>query len=74
MDRGCVYYEVDLRLGKAILRASSVNVSKINAESPFSICLFNENYVSQPVGVVHFLDSLGMEELAELFVDRLLPL
>ena len=41
---------------------------------PFAICLFDENYFSQPVGVIYFPDNSGLEEFADLFVDRFLPL
>ena len=68
-----IHYEVDLGQGKAIFQASPVNISKVNAESPFSICLLDENHTSQPVGIIYFSDSSGLEEFADLFVDRLLP-
>ena len=51
-----------------------VDISKINAESSFSICFFDVNYVSQPVGVIHLPDNSGLEEFAKLFVDHFLPL
>ena len=68
-----VHYEVDSGQGKTIFRASSVNIGKINAESPFSIYLLYENHVSQPVGIIYFSDSSGSEEFADLFINRLLP-
>ena len=68
-----VHYEVDPGQGKAIFRASSINIGKVNAQSPFSICLLDENHISQPVGIIYFSDSLGLEEFVDLFVDRLLP-
>ena len=70
----CVHYEVDPRQGKAIFRESPVNIGKVNAKSPLSICLLDENHISQPVGIIYFSDSSGFEEFADLFVDRLLPL
>ena len=73
MANNGVHYEVNSRQGKAIFRASSVNIGKVNAESPFSICLLDENHISQPVGIIYFLDCSGLEEFANLFVDRLLP-
>ena len=69
-----VYYEVDPGYVKAVFRAGLVDVSKVNAESPFVIFLLNEKHASQPVGIIYFLDSLGLEDFADLFVDRLLPL
>ena len=69
-----VHYEVDPGQRKAIFRAIPVNISKVNAESPFASCLLDENHISQPVGIIYFSDSSGFEEFADLFVDRLLPL
>ena len=66
-----IHYEVDLGQGKAIFRASPVNIGKVNAESPFSFCLLDENHISQPVGIIYFSDSSGLEEFVDLFVDRL---
>ena len=68
-----VHYEVDPGQGKAIFRASLVNIGKVNAKLPFSICLLDENHISQPVGIIYFSDKSGLEEFADLFVDRLLP-
>ena len=73
MANSGVHYEVDPGQGKAIFRASPVNISKVNAESPFAICLFDENHISQQVGLIYFSDSSSLEEFADLFVDRLLP-
>ena len=66
-----VHYEVDSRQGKAIFRVSPINIGKVNAESPFSICLLDENHISQPIRIIYFSDSSGLEEFADLFVDRL---
>ena len=68
-----VHYEVDSGQGEAVFQASSVNIGKINAESPFAICLLNKKHISQPVGIIYFSDSSGLEEFPDLFVDRLLP-
>ena len=68
-----VHYEVDSGQGKAFFRASPVNIGKLNVASPFSICLLDESHISQPVRVIYSSDSLGFEEFADLFVDRLLP-
>ena len=73
MANSGVHYKVDPGQGKAIFRTSPVNIGKVNAESPFSICLLDENHISQPVGIIYFSDSSGMEKFANLFVDRLLP-
>ena len=68
-----VHYEVDPGQRKAIFIASSVNISKVNVELPFVVCLLDENYICQPVEIIYFSDSSGLEEFADLFVDRLLP-
>ena len=68
-----VHYEVNSGQGKAVFRASPINIGKINAESPFTICLLDENHTSQPIGIIYFLGSSGLEEFADLFVDCLLP-
>ena len=73
MDSRGVHYEVDSGQGKAVFRISPINIDKINAGSPFSICLLDKNHISQPVGVIYFSDNSGLEEFANLFVDRLLP-
>ena len=68
-----IHYEVDSGQGKAIFRASSVNIGKVNVELPFSICLLDENHINQLVGIIYFSDNSGLEEFADLFVYRLLP-
>ena len=68
-----VHYEVNPGQGKVIFRASPVNIGKVNAGLPFSICLLDENHITQPVEIIYFSDSSGLEEFANLFVDRLLP-
>ena len=73
MSSSSVHYEVDPGHGKAIFRASPVNIDKVNAESPFSICLLNENHISQPLGIIYFSDSSGLEEFVDLFINHLLP-
>ena len=64
-----VHYEVDQGQGKAIFRAGPVNIGKVNAKSPFSICLLDENHISQPVRIIYFSDSSVLEEFADLFVN-----
>ena len=68
-----VRYEVDSGQGKAIFWATPVNIGKVNAESPFAICLLDENHIIQPVGIICFSDCSGLKEFTDLFVDRLLP-
>ena len=68
-----VHYEIDPGYGKAVFRAGSVHISKINAKSPLAILLLDEDNIIQPVGIIYFLNSSGLEEFADLLVDRLLP-
>ena len=68
-----VHYEVNSGQGKTIFRASLVNIDKVNAESSFSICLLDENHISQPIGIIYFSNSSGLEEFVDFFVDHLLP-
>ena len=68
-----VHYEVDPGQGKAIFRASPISIGKGNAESPLSICLLDENHISQPVRIIYLSDGSGLKEFVDLFVDRLLP-
>ena len=70
---GGVHYEVDPGHGKAIFRPSPINISKVNAESPFAFFLLDENHIIQSARIIYFLDSSGLEEFADLFVDLLLP-
>ena len=67
-----VHYKVDLGQGKAVFWTSPINIGEINAESPFSIRLLDENHIGQPVGVIYFSDSSGLEKFVDLFDDRLL--
>ena len=59
--------------GKLIFRAGSVHVSEVNAKSPLAIRRLDEDNVSQLVRIIYFSDSSGLEEFADLLVDRLLP-
>ena len=68
-----VHYQVYPWQGKAIFRTGSIDIGEVSAESPFSVCLFDEDYISQPVRVFYFSDSFGLEEFVNFFIDRLLP-
>ena len=72
--RGGIYYKVDPRQGKAVFWAGSIDVSEVNAESSFSIFLFDENHINLPIGVIYFPDSSGLEEFDDFFIDRFLSL
>ena len=71
---GCgVHYEVNLRYREAIFMAGPVDICEIDAKSSFAICFFDENNVDQPLGIFYLLDCICLEELADLFINRLLP-
>ena len=74
MANSGVHYKVDPGQGKAIFRASPINIGKVNADSPLAICLLDEYHISEPVGIIYFSDSSILEEFANLFVDCLRPL
>ena len=67
-----VYYEINPRQGEAILWAYLIKVCEIDAKPPLGICFFDENNVGQPFRVLYFYDCLCLEELTDLFIDRLL--
>ena len=67
-----VYYEINPRQGEAILWAGLVEVCEIDAKSPLIVCFFDENNVGQPFQVLYFYDCLCLEDLTDLFIDRLL--
>ena len=67
-----VYYEVNPGEREAIFRACSVNVSEIDAESPFVVFFFDEYDVGQPFRVLHFSDRTCLEELADLLINHFL--
>ena len=66
---GCgVYYKVDPRQRETIFRACLIDVSKVDAESPFAVRFFDEYDVGQPFMVLHFSDCPCLEELADLLI------
>ena len=69
-----IYYKVDPRKREAIFRACSINVSKVDVESPFVVRFFDEYDVGQPLRVLHFSDRTCLEELSDLLINRFLSL
>ena len=69
-----VYYEINPRQGEATLWAGSIDVCEIDAKPPLAVCFFDENNVGQPFRVLYFSDCLCLDELTNLFIDRLLSL
>ena len=58
--------------GKLSFGPCSVDVSEIDAESPFAILFFDEYNVGQPFRVFHFHNCTFLEELADLLINRTL--
>ena len=58
-----IHYKVDTGEGKAIFRASPINIGRINAESSFAIRFLDENHISQPIGINYFSNSSGWRSL-----------
>ena len=49
--------------------ACFVDVGEVDTESPFTICFFDEYYVSQPLWILHLPDRSCLKEFADLLVD-----
>ena len=67
-----IHYEVNSRQREAIFWAGPVNICEIDAKSPFAIFFFNENNVGQPLRIFNIPNCICLEELADLFINRLL--
>ena len=65
-------YEVDPWQRETIFWACSVDISEVDAESPFVVRFFDEYDVGQPFRVLHLSDCPCLEELADLLIDRFL--
>ena len=61
-----IYNEVDPWHRKTIFWVCSVDVSEVDAESPLSVCFFDEYDIGQLFKVLHFSDCPCLEELADL--------
>ena len=57
---------------KAIFWTGVVDIGEVNAEPSFAICLFDKDYIGQPVRVLYFSYGFGLEEFVNFFIDRLL--
>ena len=57
-----------------VLRARLVEVSIINAHSPFPDLLFNKNRIGKPVEVEYLSDESGYQEFGDLFAYGPVPL
>ena len=67
-----IYDEVDPRQRETVLWACSVDVSEVDAESPFIVCFFDKYVVSQPFRIFYLSNCSRLEEFADLLVDRFL--
>ena len=72
---GCgIYDKVDSRQREAVFWACSVDVNEVDAESPLVVYFFDKYDVGQPFRIFHLYDCPCLKELADLLVDRFLPL
>ena len=70
---GCgIYDEVDPRQRETVLWACSVDISEVDAESPFVVCFFDKYDVGQPFRIFYLSDCSRLEEFGDLLVDRFL--
>ena len=72
---GCgVNDEVDPRQREAVFWACFVDVGEVDTESPFTIRFFDEDYVSQPLWILHLPDNPCLKKFADLLVDGFLSI
>ena len=60
---------VDPREGEWILGAGLVQAGVVDTHAPGLVLLHDEDWVGQPLGVKHFHDEAGLQELGDLFTD-----
>ena len=68
-----IYDEVDSRKRETIFWACSIDVSKVDAESPLVVRFFDEYDVGQPFRIFHLSNFPRFEEFADLLIDCFLP-
>ena len=68
-----IYDEVDSRQRETVLRARSIDVSEVDAESPLSVFFFDKYDVGQLFRIFHLSYCSCLEEFVDLLVDRFLP-
>ena len=68
-----IHDEVDSRQRETVFWACSVDVSKVDVESPLAVRFFDKYDVGQPFRIFHLSDCSCLEEFADLLVDRSLP-
>ena len=69
-----VHDEVDPWQREAVFWACFVDVGEVDTESPFTICFFDEYYISQPLWILHLPDRSCLKEFADLLVDGFLSI
>ena len=69
-----VHDEVDPWQREAVFWACFVDVGEVDTKSPFTICFFDEYYVSQPLWILHLPDRSYLKEFADLLVDGFLSI
>src|SRR3954466_16413489 len=65
---------VNARQGKWIFGTSFVNISKVDAKPPFSVCLAHDYRIGQPRRMEHSSDEACCFQLLDFFCDEFLAL
>ena len=60
---------VDPREGERILGTGLIEAGVVDTHAPGLVLLQDEDWVGQPLGVKHFHDEAGRQELGDLFTD-----
>ena len=68
-----IYDEVDSRQRETIFWTCSIDVGEVDTEPPLAVRFLDKYDVGQPFRIFHFSDCSGLEEFADLLVDRFLP-
>ena len=71
MSHRGVHQLVNSRNGEGVSWVDFVQVSEIQAHSPFPIFLFNHYYVGQPLGIENLLDGSSLLQLVYHYPDYL---
>ena len=56
---GRIYSIIYTRQAKGVLRAVFIEINVINAHPPLFILLLNEDWISQPLRMIHLFDKTG---------------
>lgn len=57
--RGDIYQLIDPWKWVAVIWARLLKVGVVNTDAPFPTCLLDEDYIGEPLEVLHFPDEAG---------------